>query len=168
MCFYTMQIKDGGASWSRFRAAYRGLPIEPVGLVDPLLSAGHAIVFGVAFNPSAHTFEESRILLRSPDDGATWVRLPWPAGHLVVDVHRLWELPDGQIYTALFPFVNANFLPPGVYRLAPGSGAWVFVAPVGGMMAVSRDAQGHARALWGLAHFLWQDEPYADLWYHVP
>ncbi len=143
VCFWYMQSRDGGVSWSRFKPVFHNQPVY-------LRAVGgdERTLLGQAFLPP-----DSRIYLRSEDGGAVWDPLPSPPEGLVAGL--MMVTPDGTVYAEF----DQNFsgsqdgLSLGIYRLVPGAAAWHYAAPLppGGWFTVAWNEYGYPVALWGLA-----------------
>jgi hypothetical protein len=142
-CCWFAQGRDNGASWSRFTPKYRGQAVSLMGTgADGRTLLGQIVYPG----PPA-----SQITLLSADGGATWRTLPPNPGNLIADY--LAAAPDGTLYAEFDQnFSNVSNGPPlGIYKAAPGTSAWNYVAssPGAGWFIVAWDEDGHPTALWG-------------------
>jgi hypothetical protein len=134
---------DLGATWTVFQPRYHG---QPVYLLDQSVSIADGYTLLAQIYPGQNG--TTRLYLRSTDGGATWIPLPALPGNLVMTT--VASTPSGVLYSETWS-VDVATATLGIYRLAPGTRAWVLVGalPESGVdLVVSWDAQGNPLALW--------------------
>lgn len=145
-CFWYVQCRDDGMSWSLFNSMFQG---QPVSLLAT--SADGRTLLGQVVH---HDAPYSRTYLRSTDGGAAWSALsPRPTG---LAAEFLYAAPDGSVYGSfeqdLADPQYGQTLPAvvGIYALAPGDAAWTYISPLpsGGWFVLTWDEHGHPSALW--------------------
>jgi hypothetical protein len=147
-CYLTKQSSDLGTTWTLFQPTYRGQPVSP--LDQPVsIADGQTLLGRVYPGQNGATWR----YLRSADGGATWTPLPEPPGDLAMSA--VATTPNGIAYSEMGSTSDISTSTPGVYRLAPGAGAWVLVGalpdnvPWSGIpLVISWDGQDHPLALW--------------------
>jgi hypothetical protein len=147
-CYLTLQSTNLGTTWTLFQPTYRGQPVSP--LDQPVsIADGQTLLGRVYPGQNGATWR----YLRSEDGGATWTPLPEPPGDLAMSA--VAATPSGIVYSEMGSTGDIGTSMPGVYRLAPGAGAWVLVGALpdntlwsGIPLVISWDGQDHPLALW--------------------
>jgi hypothetical protein len=139
-CLTLVRSSDDGRHWTRVATSY---PEADIGQTAAQPGADTLVTWVFPQQSPSPT------MLRSTDKGAHWQELPTlPSADILFAPDTLSVLPDGSII--LWSIGPAN----SVYMLRDGATTWQRVAtmPVGTPLTVQYDADGHAVALWGLAH----------------
>lgn len=141
-CTIQVRSSDGGARWTPYTANYKGSPIT----LQAAQPYTHTLV-GWAFLPTPGIL----VPLRSDDSGDYWRELPVFPTNPATGGAVMFVLPDDSVFA--FCFGNAD-APDVTYFLRAGANTWQAAAPLpaGTPLTVQYDADGHAVALWGLAH----------------
>lgn len=150
---------DLGTTWMHLTPTYQGNNLH----VEALASGSGALF---AYDARALAGPNVYPLYRSGDGGRSWQPLPQLASDMQADTDAT-VTPDGTAYV-FYQGENGNGSQPmGIYKLAPGAGAWQLVSPVAPaqvhVVAVQSDASGRPVTLWGFEQI--GDERYS-LWSH--
>ena len=147
-CTRILASSDDGVSWSSYLPTFQGHPVNLL-WADP---DGRTLFGGYFDDPG----EAAGKYVYSIDGGASWRPLTSLPRHSIAS--SIFSTPNGTFYAVLDtnPESPPGTILPGVYRLAPDTSTWTFVAPQiadgSGPVVVSWDATGHPLALWSNIH----------------